>query len=149
MNTTRFQPSRRTLAARILPAMALLALPAAGSAATYTWSGLLTGTLNWNAIGNWGGVAFPNAIDDIANLTADFTGATTVNLNADTIVGTLSLDDTGASGDSVITIAAGSPAGKLIFDAGSGSASLTSAGATNVISAGIQLNDSLECHDDQ
>ena len=138
--------STRSNPAWSLSALILLALPTAALGQNYTWSGTLNGTAeSWDVDANWSGTPnlFPNLADDIANLTGDFTAAKTVSLNADTTVGTLSLNDTGAANDVAITLAPGTPGGNLIFDVSTLDAALTSAGATNVISSGILLNDNL------
>jgi len=128
-------------------ALGLIALPTAAFGQNYTWSGTFNGTAeSWNVDASWGGTPnpFPNAVGDVANLTGDFTAAKVINLNADTTIGTLSINDSGTGTDVAITINGGTGPGKFIFDVASGNASLVSAGATNVIGANIQINDNLD-----
>lgn len=120
----------------------------AHAAATYSWGFDASGnwsdstaTTGWNASG-----AHPNAIGDVANLSLNITSGRTVSINVnDAKVGTLSMNDTGSSGDVAWTIdTTDASANKLAFDVSSGNASLTSAGATNSISAPIVLNDAID-----
>jgi autotransporter-associated beta strand protein len=120
-------------------------------AQTWGGSGALSGNTNdaahqWNLDANWTSAPFPNAVGVSASVTADFTAATSIFLQQDITLGSLSLNDTGATGDSVITLAPGTVAtNKLIFDnTGSANATLTTAGATNAISAPILLSDHLD-----
>jgi len=105
-----------------------------------TWTPTALGTYGWNDATNWGGVSFPNATDATANITADFAGAQTINLNQAITVGSLTTDDSGASADSAVTIAAGT-SGSLAFAVSTGSASLVqNSGATTIISSGVAFN---------
>ncbi|NDE01510.1 MAG: hypothetical protein EBZ91_07110, partial [Gammaproteobacteria bacterium] len=110
-------------------------------AANLTWAQAATNSYNWNDGANWvGGAAFPNAIDDVANLNAALAGAQTVNLNMPTTLGALNL---GATTNNAFTIAAGTN-GYLVMDVASGEAAITKTGAAaDVISASIQFNDDL------
>lgn len=115
-----------------------------GAARTFagsdTWSQTAAGTHSWNVGGNWlSGVQFPNGVDDTATITTTLpTGTTTVNLNQNITLGTLSM----GRASQTLTIAGGTPAGRLIFDASSGSAALNIlAGAGNTVSSGIVLAD--------
>ncbi len=122
----------------------------AAQAQTWGGSGALSGTTNdaahsWNQNANWTSPAtFPNAVGATANVTADFTAATTIYFQAAPItVGTINLNDTGASGDVAITLSAGS--GSLVLDnTGSTNAILTSTGTGNIISSAIALNDNVD-----
>ena len=141
--------SPRYLAARILPIVALCALPGAARAQSpYTWAGSVTGgAQDWALDANWSGTGIPNAIDDVANVTADFsTTALLLELNASRTVGTLSIGDTGSGTDTGVTVRSGTGTNLLIFDVSTGSATLSSQGAggtTQLLSAGVQLNDKL------
>lgn len=130
----------------LIPAALLFALPCASIAQTYNWTGNLTGTNSWRVDANWGGTpnAFPDLTDDVATLSADFTGGTNIDLNATTTVGSLSLDDTGATGDSIITVRSGTGTNNLVFSS-SGNATLSTftGNASHVISSGILLNSNL------
>jgi fibronectin-binding autotransporter adhesin len=127
----------------ILLASLLAPLGSAGSAqaAIYTW--VQTGTggpYDWNdattPLNNWGTAGtFPNAVDDVANVTAAITAPQQIDLDQAITVGTLT---TGASGGSY-TIAAGT-GGALTFQSG-GTATLTqnSGSSGDTISAPITL----------
>lgn len=112
------------------------------AAAPYTWNSPLTGTgLAWDAT-NWGGGP-PDVAGDVANLTVDWnstTAAPTITLGANRTIGALAIDDTGASGDVLVTINSGN---SLTFNNNGVSASLTSAGGANVINAPLSLTDNL------
>lgn len=122
----------------ILGLSAVCAGPA--PAAIYTWTPTAAGTFNWDdASSNWS-AGFPDATGDVANIVQDFSGAQAINLNQAITVGSLTFNDTGASGDSAVTLAAGT-AGSLVFQASSGNATLTNSSvATNVISAPVTFN---------
>ncbi|TLD71136.1 PEP-CTERM sorting domain-containing protein [Phragmitibacter flavus] len=135
----------------LTPALALVmlgCLTPALKAATFTWTDTTGGTKNWNdataPTNVWGQPGtFPNAIDDIANVTANITAATLINLNVPITIGTLNIGDSGTT-NAAYTIAAGT-AGNLIFDVTAGNAAITqnSASFGDTISANITLNDNL------
>ena len=107
-------------------------------ATAYTWTPTAAATYSWdNPTSNWTS-GFPNAIGDTANIGVDFAGAQTINLNQAIKVGSLTINDTGVSSDSAITIAPGT-SGTLTMQVSSGSATLTSSSlaAINIISAPI------------
>lgn len=109
-------------------------------AAAYTWTPTATGTFNWDeATSNWTS-GFPNAVGDTANIAQDFSGAQTINLNQAITVGSLTFNDSGASADSVVTIAAGTSGG-ITFQVASGNATVTnsSTGVSNIISAPVTI----------
>jgi len=133
-----------------LCALAVLALVAVqpAQAVTYTWTQTAGVPYNWDNSGaedNWGtgaGGAFPNALDDTANVNIDLVGNQTINLNQAITIGTLNMGDT--SGAQTLTIAPNG--GSLTFDVASGNAALTKVwGCTgaDTISSGIILNDNL------
>ena len=73
--------------ARAVGLICFAAAPVAAEAQTYTWSGAVTaGPHDWTVDANWSGT--PNAVpgltsaDDVANLTANWTAAPTINLNS-------------------------------------------------------------------
>ena len=103
-----------------------------------TWSQTAANTYNWNDVANWGNVSFPNGVGGTANISADFAGAQTINLNQAITVGSLTINDTGATSDSAITIAPGT-SGTLTMQVSSGNATITnsSTGVTNIISAPV------------
>jgi autotransporter-associated beta strand protein len=143
-----FSRSDRWLAAMTLVAGIVPVLAGVARAATYTWTPTAAGTAyNWDNAGsqnNWTS-GFPNLADDVANLNINLAGAQTINLNQAITVATINLGDTGSTYYGT-TIAAGI-AGSLIMDVGFGPALISKATAGNtaadLISANIQLNDSL------
>lgn len=114
------------------------ALFACLSAHAETWTQTAADTYNWGDIANWGGASFPDAIGSTANISGDFTGAQTINLNTAITVGSLTLNDSGGSSDSGVTLATGT-SGSLTLQVASGSASITnsSVAVTNTISAPV------------
>lgn len=121
----------------LLGICSLIAAAAAANAQTATWN-KLTGANDWNDNNNWNPAAFPNSNTGTANILGDFTGEQTISLNQVITVQALTIDDTGTSPDSVVNIVAGT-AGSLIFQAASGSASLTNTG-THAIAANVAFN---------
>ena len=119
--------------------MAVFASPLVHATA-YTWTPTAAATYNWDdATSNWTS-GFPNAIGDTANISADFAGPQTINLNQAITVGALTIDDTGSTGDSAVTIATGT-AGSLTLQVASGNASITkNSSSSNTISANIVFN---------
>ena len=96
--------------------------------------------LSWSA-------GVPNAEGATANFTLSTTSARTITLDGDRTVGTLNIDDP-ATAFVAYTFNAGTPSSsRLIFDAAGGSAALSTPTATNtqtnVVNAGITLNDPL------
>lgn len=118
-------------------------LAASGAlAATYQWQ--VTGSSGyWDTTGNWSpSSAYPNAVDDVADLRVDVAASQTVNLNDQTItLGTMKLGDT-ASGWDPQTIMNGS----LVFQTSIGNARMetTNSGMINRITPSITLNSPLE-----
>ncbi len=160
MKSTRFQFNPfLTRKATLLPVLALLSASGTSLHAQSTWggtTGALTGATAdsahaWSgAATNWTG-GIPNTIGATANVTNDFSGATSIFLNGAVTVGTLNLNDTGATSDVAITVAGGTGGTfggtgtpSLTFDNTSGNAVLTSAGASNVISANMTFTDSVD-----
>ncbi|HEY9249028.1 MAG TPA: autotransporter-associated beta strand repeat-containing protein [Rariglobus sp.] len=116
----------------------LLAGGTTARAASFTWTQTAAGTFEWDdAASNWTS-GFPNAIDDTAGLSVDLAGDQTVNLNQAITVGSLTINDSGASGDSKFTVAAGT-AGALTLQTSSGNAALTFSSASNTISAPLTI----------
>ncbi len=71
--------------------MAMIALCAIIANATeYTWTQTEAGTTyNWNTSANWGGVAFPNAAGDVANVSSNITGDVGIRLQQNIDIGKL------------------------------------------------------------
>lgn len=146
MHALMSSPRSHSLTRRLMLLLASLCLPQAVSAATYTWVPTASGTTyDWNNTANWTpSTAFPNAVDDIVNITNNIAGAQTIRLNVPVTVGTLNLGDS-TSTYYAVTLAAGT-AGSLIFQDSSGTATLartTNTSAVDVISADVLLNSSL------
>ncbi|WP_428941025.1 beta strand repeat-containing protein [Fontivita pretiosa] len=119
-------------------------VPLVGNAlgAEFTWTNLAGGTQAWDDPANWGGAGFPSAIDDKADLSVNLASSLTANIPAAGVtVATLSLGGTGAAVTSTIA------GGTLSFDISTAPAIIRSggvAGAINIISAPIVLNDNLD-----
>lgn len=145
----RFNPFH-TRKSVLLPALALLSATGTSlQAQTWGGSGALSGTTtdashSWSTAGNWSPSGAPNATGATANISADFSAVTSIFLNGPITVGSLTLNDAGASGDVVITIAGGTGTPSLTFDNTSGNAVLATAGAANVISAPMTFTDSVD-----
>lgn len=132
--------------ARVL-ALAACGLAAPMSAETYTWLPTAAGTTyNWNDVANWNpGTAFPNAVDDVANVNINIAGNQTINLNEQVTIGTLNLGDA-ASTYYGLTLNAGT-AGSLVFQSSAGAAVLArnvNSSGTDVINANVLLNSDLD-----
>jgi len=111
--------------------------------ATFLWQIDTTGPNAWNSNGNWTTAGFANGIDDVANLNNNITANQTVNLGQVITLGTLNIGD--SDGSNTFTLAAGT-GGYLIMDVSSGAAAISKAlgaNANDVISTGIQFNDTL------
>ncbi len=131
--------SRSRLTAACAAVFGMAAITA--QADTFTWNppSLGAGTNAWNVAGSWsGGPAFPNATSDVANVTANITGAQTITLDQQIRIGVLNIGD--PTSPSVYTIAAGT-GGSLIFDNGATNGQImhAAAGATDVITAPIVI----------
>ena len=122
--------------------LCLLAFLTASSsrAATYTWTpGGGNATYNWNNSGlgenNWNS-AFPNAVDDVANIQSETTWwqSQTINLDQAVTVGTLNL----SGWYMVRTINANG--GSLTFGVSSGSATLNDTTASDMYNSPDRLN---------
>ncbi|HEY7091117.1 MAG TPA: autotransporter-associated beta strand repeat-containing protein [Tepidisphaeraceae bacterium] len=111
-------------------------------AADLTWNPASSGSQLWDLAANWDGVAFPNAVDDKASFGVGLASDVTASIPVSGItIGSLTLGGTAAA---VTTNLAPAGAGaKLIFQVGSGSATIFStgvAGSNNIISTDVQLN---------
>ncbi|MFO0807960.1 MAG: autotransporter-associated beta strand repeat-containing protein [Gemmataceae bacterium] len=125
----------------LLVRLALAAtLAVGGTVHAQTWTNIAAGTYSWNATASWGGSAFPNAIDAVANMGVDITGDQTINLGAAITVGSLTYGDINSS--NIMTIASGN---SLTFSASAGSANFTTSANTNnnAINAAVVLSSSL------
>jgi hypothetical protein len=123
--------------------LGLEALEAREVPATYTWTPTAAGAFNWNDPANWtGGPAgtFPNAVGDVANLTANLVGNQAIRLNTAILVGTLNLGSASTAGK--YTVLGGG--GSLTFDVAAGSAALTDAGTGgDAVIAPVTLADNI------
>ncbi len=129
----------KAFARKYITVIALGTVFAASTVRAETWTQTASATYNWNDFANWGGGSFPNATDATANISGDFAGAQTINLNQAITVGSLTTEDTGAPTDSAVTIAAGG--GSLAFAVSMGSASLVqNSGVATIISSGVAFN---------
>src|SRR5437879_13476577 len=98
----RSQQKRAGVIAAVAGATVMSVVSPVARATSYTWSSTAAGTYDWNAPANWGGVGFPNAITDIANLNVALSGNVNVNVPdsvgaADMTVGALNLGGSGAA----------------------------------------------------
>jgi fibronectin-binding autotransporter adhesin len=113
-------------------------VPSSARATDYVWTTTAGGALNWQDPANWGGVAFPNAATDTANLSVGLTSNLTVDVGAtDVTTGALTLGGTAGAVTTNVT----STGGLLIFNNSAANASLVSggvAGSTNIVSANIR-----------
>lgn len=142
MKTHRFFP-RSPLAVALAVAISLTS----AISADYTWGFNAAGNWNdssgsagWNAAG-----AYPNAIGDVANLTFNITAARIVTINvANATVGSLNIADTGSTFFGWTVATSDAVNNLLTFQTSSGNALLTSAGATNTISAPVVLSSNLD-----
>ncbi|MCB1208521.1 MAG: hypothetical protein KDK97_04290, partial [Verrucomicrobiales bacterium] len=110
-----------------------------GAPGIYSWQHLF----NWNDAGlHANPLLIPNAIGDVANLNLlELTGLQRVNLDGAVTLGALNIGDTG--GKQSYLIAAGT-GGSLTLNNG-GTAQITKTGlATDVISSGVVLTDSVD-----
>lgn len=128
---------RHALAGKIVIA-SFVAILGSAPIRSETWSQTTANTYNWSDVSNWGGISFPNAIGSAANISGDFSGSQTINLNTAITVGSLTLNDSGSTADSGVTLATGT-SGSLTLQVASGSASISnsSVSVTNTISAPV------------
>lgn len=132
----------RTSKTALVLAAAVIGVAMAGqarAATVYTFAQTAGGTYNWNG-DNWAAAgAFPNLIDDTANLNVNIASNTTINLGAalqNITVGALNLGD--SDGTAATTIGSGFAGNTLTFQS-AGTASLTmSMGGT--VHAGSTIN---------
>ena len=130
--------ARVLLAFNLALASAFPVLIAPSSGRAETWTPTTAGTRDWNDVGNWGGVSFPNSTGGAANISADFTGDQIINLNEAVTLGTLTINDTGSGTDNAVTIQTGT-AGSLTFASGATITSTASSALTNTISAPVSF----------
>lgn len=130
----------KALDQKFVTTLALAAFLAALPVYAQTWVPTAGGSYNWNSSSNWS-AAFPNAADAVASVNLDLTGDQIINLNQAITVGSLTLNDSGATADSAITVATGTVGGQLIFQTSSGSATLAqNNGGTTTISSAVAFN---------
>jgi autotransporter-associated beta strand protein len=120
-------------------------------AASGTWTNILGSPTAWSSGTNWLNGVVPNAPGDSASISADFTGAYTINLasaSTNTItLGSLSIGDP-TPPYFPFTLSFGLSGAKLVFDNNGSGAALNfpvTAGASTTINGGvtITLNDNL------
>ncbi len=131
-------------------AMAVVLAASGSHAATFTWTKTTTGTFNWDDVapGNWNVAAsYPDAIGDVANVTANLATSVTqtINLNQEITLGSLTIGDPN-SAYRAYTIEANT--GSLVFDNGTGNPALLStynvaSNLTNVINSAVRLDGDL------
>ncbi len=132
-------------------------------ATTYDWNQTAAGGYNWNNPANWvGGVDFPNAVGDVANINTNVVaGAGAVHavyLRQDITIGSLAIGDAAASGTSYPVLIGNfpgqvgppelppDPAYVLTIDNGAAPASIAvgvTGTPTNTISTPVVLNSNL------
>lgn len=72
----------------IMAAM-IAALTMSALATDYSWTKTAAATYNWNTSANWGGVAFPNAAGDVANISSNIAGDVGILLQQNITIGKL------------------------------------------------------------
>ncbi len=107
-----------------------------GTTPVPTWN--LSGGGSWNTAGNWTPAGVPNGAGAAAVLGSSITGPSSITLDGNETVGTLSFNNPNQS----YTVASGT-GGSLIFDNGSTSARLAGSAGTHTISAPVTLNSNL------
>jgi len=122
--------------------LAVESLEARDVPASYTWTPTAPGAYDWNDAANWsGGPAgtFPNAVDDVANLTGALVGNQVVRLNTGITIGTLNLGSTSTAGGFTVLANGGS----LTFDVTAGSATLddTNTGGDAVLAPDLHFHE--------
>lgn len=132
---------RRACLAALLSLSGAWASPAVAQT-TYTWQTTTTGTYAWNLASSpngWntsGSPWFPNAADDVVNVTADLVGDQTIQLGEAITLGSLTIGD--ANGTNRYTLTSGT----LTLAVTTGSASITQVATSlgDTIATGIQLS---------
>lgn len=143
------QPSLR----KAVLSIGLALLPVAGSHAqtTGTWNTTGTTGLSWNTSTSWTGLSdglVPNAVGATPNFTFNLTASKAITVDGDKTMGTLTIGDP-TSTYYAYTLNAGTPStSRLIFDQtdvadATITVQPTASTASNVINAGILLNDNL------
>lgn len=129
---TQSNPYLSLLKASLLPLISHAAM-----ATDILWSGATTGTLDWNTDGNWTGGAFANSTSDRADLRKDWTLSPIINLSAPVSVNGILSDDTGATGDTTLTIGNGGTATNTLMLGGTAPSISVEGGSTLSISANL------------
>jgi hypothetical protein len=151
-NLSRQNRAHRGASVRLALAAAAAAVVGSGfssQAATYDWVPLTAGPFAWDevAFDNWSQSGFPNAPEDIANVTQDIFESQIIQLNSQVTIGVLNIGDLNAVNTYTLD---GGFVGSLVFDNGAAPAQLkqvaTSAGDT--ILAPIFTTASLEIAND-
>jgi fibronectin-binding autotransporter adhesin len=111
--------------------------------AQVTWTNTEPGAFPWTTGSAWSTGTAPNAIGAWASVTANITGGQTLSLDIPVTLGRLDLGD--SNGTAAYTISSAVAANRLAFDVASGQATLnqTSTSGSNIITAGVRLNDTL------
>ncbi len=130
---TQSNPYLSLLTASLVPLLSQAAM-----ATDILWSGATTGTLSWNTDSNWTGGAFVNSTSDRADLRKDWTTSPIINLSAPVTVNGILSDDTGASGDTTLTVGNGSTAANTLTLGGTTPSIAVTGGSTLSITANLQ-----------
>ena len=119
-------------AAILCLAVAVLSMAPQALADDILWVGATNGTSDWNTASNWTNNVVPDASTNRADLRKDWASAPVINLSAAVTINGILFDDTGASGDTTLTIGNGGNAANTMTLAGTTSTiSVTASSLTN------------------
>lgn len=136
---------RRFLSSHFFKIMAgiVASSPQAIHAQVFTWNQTApSATYNWPNAANWGGLGFPNANGDTANIDINIVGSQTIRLQQNIAIGTLNYGD--SNGDNPLLLSSGTGTNTLTFQsvAAGGNTFFNMLGTgtvSNTISADIAL----------